>query len=587
MTPVSCPVVAALAFELVVSAAALATPPQFSNQTEAAGVSNTHAVTNFANAGYSGGATIGDFNNDGWQDLFVVKGGAGGAPDRLFINNGDGTFTDQAAAWGLTAAHKGKGCAVGDFNNDGWLDLFVGSAGPWNLSNGAPGYNKLYRNNGDGTFTDIAVSAGVNVPNAGSQGAWGAAWGDYDLDGDLDLVHCGWVGSQMYNILFRNNGDETFTNVSTIAGVFPQGQTQAAFSASFADMNGDTYPELMVVGDFGCAGYIGSRYYRNNGDGTFTDLTAASGTNLEKNGMGQTLGDFDGDGDLDWYATTIQGFCSGDHNRLYRNLGGNQFVDYATPAGVGAGGYGWGAIAADVNNDGLLDLGETNDDAVGATMTRLWINDGDNTFTEMSAAAGLVHGGKGRTMVHFDYDNDGDQDVVLTVFSGQLSLFRNDLPAGDDTHWLRVFLDTSGGPGDPPLAPNGYGSVVTVTANGVPQVRHITGGDSYLGISELSAHFGLGTSTTVDLRVAWNDGTISVLQNVPADQTIVVHRYDSESTPGDLDGDGDVDGADLGLLLGAWGNCPTAGAATCPADLDGNGTVDGADLGILLGAWTR
>lgn len=578
------------ALALAASPAAVAVPPSFSDHTGVSGLANTHASLGFNNSQYSGGASIGDFNNDGWQDVFVIKGGASGQIDRLFINNGDGTFTDQAAAWGLTTAHRGKATAVGDFNNDGWLDLFVGSAGVWSQSVSA-GQNKLYRNNGNGTFTDIAVSAGVHVPAVGTQGAWSAAFGDYDLDGDLDLFHGGWVNnsSAASNRLFRNNGDETFTDVTVSSGVFQIAKPVAALSAAFADMNGDRYPELLVGGDFGSTGtFAGSRYYRNNGDGTFTDLTASSGTNVEDNGMGQTLGDFDRDGDLEWYVTSIQGLGN-DISRLYRNNGNDSYTEFAALAGVGNGGYGWGAIATDLNHDGHLDLAATNEDAgtPGPQTTRLWINNGDVTFTESSAATGLVKGSSGRGILHFDSDNDGDPDVLVTVNQGPLSFFRNTTAAGPQTNWVRVFLDTSlpDAPGNSGLAPNGYGSVVKVTTGGVTQMRQITGGNSYLGISELSAHFGLGEATTIDLlTVIWADGTMTRLTDVAANQTLTLERFPAPVTPGDLNNDAIVDGADLGLLLAAWGDCPIDDP--CGADINGDGVVDGADLGLLLASWS-
>ncbi len=575
---------------LVLASLSLATPPSFVDDTVAAGLSNTHAFVGFDNGQYSSGVSVGDFNNDGWQDVFVIKGGASGLPDRLFINNGDGTFTDQAAAWGLTVAHRGKATCVGDYDNDGWLDLFVGSAGVWNQSV-QPGQNKLYHNNGNGTFTDVAVAAGVNLPTVGTQGAWSASFGDYDLDGDLDLVHGGFVGgsSAASNRLFRNNGDGTFTDVTAAALVFTGAKPIAAFSETWVDMNGDRYPELLVGADFqGSGSFQGSRYYANNGNGTFTDLSNTSGTTLEDNGMGQTVGDFDRDGDMDWYVTTIQGF-GGDHNRLYRNNGNHSYTEVGATLGVGNGGYGWGTVAIDFNNDTYLDIAETNEDAgtPGPQVSRLWVQNSNGNFTEMSAAANCVKSGSGRGLVSFDADNDGDQDMIFTNNAGTLTFFRN-TTTGPDTHWIRIFLNTmppaGGVAGVTPLAPNGFGSFVKAKIGSITQTRAITGGVSFLGVSELSAHFGLSSHPTVDeVRVLWNDGTETVMNDVPGDQTITIYRY-PQGPASDLNEDGIVDGADLGLLLAGWGDCPRRGV--CTGDLNDDGVIDGADLGLLLAEWT-
>ncbi len=565
-------------------------PAAFSNQTAPAGLTVSHSSSGFANSNYAGGGAVGDFNNDGRQDLFFCKGGNGSLPDRLFINNGNGTFTDQAAAWGLIAIHKGKGAAAGDFNRDGWLDLYVTSAGPIGQAE-QPGHNKLYRNNGNGTFTNVAASAGVAFVNPNAQDSWAACWGDYDLDGDLDLFVGGFLTtnpSNAGNRLFRNNGDQTFTDVTAAIGLFAGIGPVASQSASLVDMNGDRYPELLLVGDFKGAGFIGSRYFVNLGNGTFFDLTAGSHTGQEENGMGQTLGDFDNDGRLDWYATSIYGNppASWTGNKLYRNLGNHAYLEHAAAAGVHDGGYGWGALAIDFNHDGWLDIGETNGD--GSTsgqyfneQSYLWMNNGNNTYAESAIASGMQDLGKGRAMLRFDYDDDGDQDVVIIQNNQPLNLYRNDLNLGaSDTHWLRVFLDTSG----TGMAPDGFGAKVYATTGATTRMRSIDGGTSYVGTSELSAHFGLGGATVVDeLRVDWPDGTMTMISGVAAAQTITVAA--ANPCTGDLDADGSVGVVDFLALLGAWGPCPAPCPPSCAADLDGDCSVGVVDFLALLGAW--
>jgi hypothetical protein len=567
-----------------------AAPPAFSNQTNASGVATTHLTSGFAQSQYAGGACVGDFNNDGFQDLFVLKGGNNNMPDRLFINNGDGTFTDQAASWGVALAHRGKGCAVGDMNNDGWLDIYVTSAGP---AAGSPqvGQYKLYKNNGNGTFTNIAASAGVATGNPTQPDAWSACFGDYDLDGDLDLFVGGFTTfspSNLANRLYRNNGDETFTDVTASIGLFNGVGPIACLSASLVDMNGDRYPELLLGGDFKGAGFIGSRYFKNDGDGTFTDATVTSGTGQEENGMGQTIGDFNNDLKLDWYVTSIYNGSNWTGNKLYRGNGQHQFIQYAAAADVDDGGYGWGAAAVDFNHDGLTDILETNGDSSTGSpyaneQSYLWMNDGDNTFTEMALTAGLAHFGKGRALLNFDYDNDGDQDVVIAANNEPLFLFRNDL-AGADANWLRVFLDTSG----TDLAPNGFGASVFITVNGVMQTRSINGHNSFIGVSELSAHFGVGSATMIDeVRVSWSDGTETFLQNVQANQTLTIFAA-PPPCEADITGNAVVDVDDLLTVINAWGDCPVDPPA-CPADIAPagklNGVVDVDDLLAVINGW--
>jgi hypothetical protein len=464
-----------------------------------------------------GGGSAGDFNRDGFQDLYIPLGGAG--PDKLYINNGDGTFTDQAADWGVAATCLSVSGAVGDYDHDGWPDLYVTSFG--NGSTRQPGAHRLYHNNGDGTFTDVADAAGVRFTSPSVGDGFGAAWGDYDLDGDLDLAVAGWFQNSNGNKLFRNNGDGTFTDVTASAVLFNMMPVRG-FTPRFVDMNRDRYPELLWIADYGT-----SKYFVNNADGTFTEHTAQSSVGIETNGMGQTIGDFNNDGRLDWYVTSIY-YDSGpignpNGNMLYLNQGGDVYFETSRIAHVNNGGWGWGVVAVDLNHDGWLDIVENNGwwtiEFIGEPMYA-WLNVGTGLdYSNAGPAIGLSDPYDGRGLLNFDMDNDGDQDLVLFGWSDPVRVYRCNL-LGANANWLRVFLDTTD---RPDLAPDGIGSRVTVRANGLTQVRHLDGGGNYLSQSETSAHFGLaGAQNVAELRIRWASGEQTILTNVAVNQTITI-----------------------------------------------------------------
>jgi len=525
---------------------ARAVDPAFSDQTAAAGINVLYDASGYTHWYYTGGGAAADFDRDGFQDLFILDGNG---RDHLYINNGDGTFTDQAIPWGLTVVHKGKGAAVGDYDRNGWPDIYVTSAGV--TGNQGPCKHKLYRNNGNSTFTEVAAAAGVQCTTPTVEDGFGSTFGDYDLDGDLDLFVGGFGTNNSGNKLFRNNGDGTFTNVTATINLFAGVPGMFTFAPRLIDLNEDDYPELLMVSDFGT-----SHYFRNNTNGTFSEITAASGLGQEENGMGQTFGDFNRDGLIDLYVTSIYLPSNGwTGNKLYLNGGGHHYTEVSGGAGVFDGGYGWGAVGVDFDHNGWEDILETNgDNSGGGTFfnepSYLWMNGGTGTFVERALASGLVHLGKGRGLSRLDYDNDGDQDVVIFANNETVMLYRNDLAAGSDTHWLRVFLDTVSTPG---IAPDGYGSRVRIAHDGIDQVRYLSTGDTFLSHSEPSAHFGLGTSTLVDqIKVHWPDGVETTIDGVEADRTITLLAHHGACSPAPPAVPGLLLGKSAGELTFQW-----------------------------------
>src|SRR5271154_1055702 len=484
------------------------------------------------------GVALIDYDNDGWLDIYLVNGstydaiaGKASPPQAaLFHNNHDGTFTDVARQAGVTNDRWGFGVAVGDYDNDGWPDLYVTNFGK----------NRLYHNNHDGTFTDVAEKAGVALGNWST----GATFGDYDGDGRLDLFVPGYVhydlehppvpGSPVVAFstcefrglkvmcgprglkgepdhLFHNNGDGTFTDVSEKAGVSDSNRYYG-LTAVFADVNNDGKVDLMVAND-STPNYL----YVNKGDGTFEDASYASGYALNENGretasMGIAVGDYLNNGRLDIYNTTF----SDDYNPLYRNDGDANFTDISYQLGIAEPTIpflGWGTAFLDFDNDGWKDLIVANGHVYpqvdhttwGTTWAQrplLFRNIDGKKFDLEPAVEGtaLATLYVGRGMAVGDLFNDGKLDVVINALDHHPALLRNVSP--DTHHW--VGLKLVGGPKSPRDA---VGATVYLTADGKKQRGDVFSGGSFASTHDPRAHFGLGDATTIDLiEVHWPSG---------------------------------------------------------------------------------
>ena len=506
--------------------------PWFADVTDEAGVAGPGIVVfsqvrDFTNPGFGDplvGSAWGDYDNDGLYDLHVTQFNK---PNLLFRNNGDGTFTDVAPAAGVDFAGMSWASSWGDYDNDGDVDLHVSNSAPPSI---------LYRNNGDGTFTDVTEEAGVgDVP----RGA-GSAWGDYDLDGDLDLAVACKAGA---DFVFRNNGDGTFTDVApeldvaqyalsraemlAAAGRGEVRQSGSTWQAFWFDMEMDGDLDLFFAVDHG-TNYL----YENNGDGTFTEITEEAGVFMIGNGMGVDAGDYDLDGDLDLYVSNFgpKPLASGykaTPNWLYRNEGDGTFVDVASAAGVrGRSGVGWGTTFFDYDLDGDLDLAVANggwaryatkEEREQVTINLLFRNEGDGTFTDVTDISGFGLWSMTRGMSLADYDRDGDLDVYLASSDDRNYLLRNELGSHLERNWLKIKLR---GTESNDL---GIGAVVRLTAGGRTQTEQLYAGSSFFSQDASELHFGLGDWPVVDaIEVSWPSRIVQTLQNVQPNQTITI-----------------------------------------------------------------
>ena len=507
----------------------------------------------------TGGVAAGDYDGDGWVDLYVTSLDAGGA---LFRNRGDGSFEDATTEAGLDLDLASNGAAWGDLDNDGDLDLYVTTLGP----DATRFY--LFVNEGNGEFSEEALRRGAALEGPYAHYGFGATFGDYDLDGWLDIHTTEWhpgapPGSSSGSRLLRNRGEAApgyFEDVTRSArvdlGDGPGDPGRSALSSRFADMDADGWPDLLVVADGGA-----SRLFWNEGDGTFSDGTEAAGVGSEDSGSGSAVGDFDGDTLLDWFVASVYDpddpAASG--NRLYRNEGERVFSDATDAAGVRDGFWGMGTLFLDLDNDADLDLAMTNglhapfllpEEAAPLARfardpMRAWRNLGSGAMAEASVALGLRDEGAGRGMASLDFDRDGDLDLFVVHNGDTPVLYRND--GGNRNAWLRVEARGTDSNRD------GVGTVVFVWADseGLAQVREIESGGGFLGQSERAAHFGLGPGSAPVERVLvfWPaTGRTQEFADVARNATLVaVEPLAAEPPPPD-DAPGGGGGGSCGLL---------------------------------------
>jgi hypothetical protein len=490
------------------------------------------------------GVAIFDYDNDGWPDIFIVNGttleaakSGKGPTNHLYRNNHDGTFTDVTAKAGLAASGWGQGVCVGDYDNDGWDDLYITYYGK----------NRLYHND-HGVFTDVTDKAGVG----GSGKAWGSgcAFVDYDRDGKLDLIvanyvdfdlstapapgdrpSCIWKGAPVMcgprgltpakNILYHNRGDGTFEDVTTKAHI-DQTNGHYALSISTLDYDDDGWPDIFVACDS-----TPSILYHNNRDGTFTDVAVISGAAFNEDGraqagMGSTVADYDGDGRLDIFKTNF----SDDTSTLLHNDKSGTFSDATTAAGLGLNTkyLGWGTMFFDFDNDGWPDLllvnghvyPEVDKFHLGSDFQEprlLYHNRGDGTFADISASAGsgITTRSSSRGLAVGDLWNDGRMLAVISNMNARPSLLENQVKYAN--HWIAFKTIGTNSNRD------GIGARITVKAGKRLFVDEVRSGSSYVSNNDMRVHFGLGKETKLDsVEVRWPSGLTERFDNVFVDR---------------------------------------------------------------------
>ena len=517
---------------------------QFVDVTTEAGISFKHVSgasdRKFYLETMGSGAAFLDYDNDGDLDLYIVNGAAlpgfqAAVPptNLLYQNNRNGTFTDVTAAADVGDTGYGMGCVAADYDNDGDADLYVTNFGE----------NLLYRNNGDGTFTDATAHAGVGN---GQKWSSSCAFVDYDHDGNLDLYVVNYLdydiskdrdwydprGRRIYSnpqvyagisdTLYKNNGDGTFTDVTKQAGVY--NDDGKGLGVTCGDYDNDGRIDIYIANDT-----TPNFLYRNVGDGRFVDIGPFAGAaynehGVAEGGMGVDFGDYNNDGSLDIFVTNF----SNETNTLYHNTAEGTLIDFTNIAGLGELSFlklAFGTKFFDADNDGALDLFVANghlypteSDALEYAQTdQLFINTGEGTFVDVSEKSGEYFSTKrvGRGAAFGDYDNDGDTDTFVLNLNQEGALLRNE--GGNNRNWLMI--KTVGVKSNR----DGIGARVEVVTRSHSQMKEVQAGSSYLSGHDLRLLFGLGTETEVEsIKITWPSGTEQTLKDVEANQLLVI-----------------------------------------------------------------
>jgi len=521
------------------------------------------------------GAAVGDYDNDGDLDVYLCAHNS--FPNRLYRNDldlGSATFTEVSAPAGVDHTGLSRLALFVDLDNDGWLDLFVVND---DHPNGDYPGNQVYRNNADGTFTNVTATA--NARTAGYLRC-GASAADYDNDGDLDLYVTSWTGEGGFgnpffvgeNILLENLGGLTFQDVSAQVGL--AGLERDSFTPIFHDFNADHRPDIFVAVD-----HTSDEFYHNTPAG-FLRVTEQVGVTHIGNDMGVAPADFDDDGDLDLFNTNIgdpSGIWPTEDNAFYINHAGDaalpSFTDEAMARGVHHANWGWGVEWSDADQDGDLDLITVNgfDDFLPDWSVMVdappvcFLNDGAGHFT-IDNSVGMDWTGDSRCLIAFDYDRDGDDDLLVVNYNQPTLLLENDCPHAG--HWLRVRVRQANGA-------NTFGvgvtvhATVTINDQTVTKRREILAARSFLAGVPAEAHFGLGDTTVIDeLVVEWTDGTRTTLHDVAADQLLLVTQP-TRACASDLNASGNLDYSDvLSFVVLFADEAPAADLADPRGDFD-------------------